>query len=267
MSFGSFFRNLGQRTTDGIVGVTSGTTPIRALDSPRAYRLVALVGVAAVALSGWLIYRNVFIATGLPKIADTQNANTVVASAELEKLKNKDTDGDGISDYNELYAYRTSPYLKDSDGDGIADGTELETGANPNCPQGKVCEGFRLLTSITDAKGNLTPEFLRKSLASAGVPQTALDKTDDASLLRIYQQVIKSQPVTNVNTNIATTNVPLTNSTSPSTTGLTLSQIQNLSSAEIRQLLVQNGIDRATLDAVDDATLKQIFTEAINTSQ
>ncbi len=36
-----------------------------------------------------------------------------------------DNDGDGISDYEEIFQYGTNPYLSDSDGDGIDDGTEL----------------------------------------------------------------------------------------------------------------------------------------------
>lgn len=292
MSLGSIFRNLGRHTTDGIVGVTSGTTPVGALDSPRAFRLVAFFGVVAIILSGWLIYRNVFRITALPTVTNSSNLNIVaVATAKLEILKNKDTDTDGISDYDELYNTRTSPYLKDSDGDGFLDGTEVQSGNDPNCPQGAVCEGYRLLTSIVDASGNLTPEFLRKSLLSAGVPQAALDKTDDASLLKIYQEIVASQPVSNTNTvntnssNTGATNQGLasslnvngvgsiadpTNTSTTATSGLTLAQLQNLDAAEIRQLLVDNGIDQATLSAVDDATLKQIYLESLtanNTNQ
>jgi hypothetical protein len=287
MSLGSIFRNLGRHTTNGIVGVTSGTTPVGALDSPRAFRLVAFFGVTAVLLSGWLIYHNVFRITALPKVVSAQNTNVVVDNDKLLALQNKDTDGDGISDYDELYISKTSPYLKDSDGDGIPDGTEAQSGTDPNCPEGKICEGFRVLTSIVDAKGNLTPAFLRKSLLSAGVPQAALDKTDDASLLRIYQEIVASQPVSNTNTantnstNTGATNQGLasslnvngvgsiadpTNASTTATSGLTLTQLQTLSSAEIRQLLIDNGIDQATLNSIDDATLKQIYLESLSTN-
>lgn len=262
---------MGKRTTDGVIGVTSGKTPIGALDSPRAFQWIALLGVVGVVLSGWIVMKNIITATALPK---TNTSNTSVAvAAELEKLKSKDTDGDAISDYDELYSLHTSPYLKDSDGDGTPDGTEYQNGTDPNCPQGKVCEGFRLLTSITDSNGNVTPEFLRKSLASAGVPQAALDQTDDASLLKIYQQVIQSQSGTNTNsgtTSNLNTNGKVSNSNSSNTnsasSGLSLAQLQNLSSNEIRQLLIDNGIDATTLNSVDDATLRQIFLESINTS-
>jgi len=58
---------------------------------------------------------------------------------QSEALKQKDTDRDGLSDYDELNAYQTSPYLPDTDSDGIPDAVELAQGTNPNCPQGKSC--------------------------------------------------------------------------------------------------------------------------------
>ena len=48
-----------------------------------------------------------------------------------DKLKELDTDGDGINDYDEMYYYNTNPYLSDTDGDGIPDGKEVALGMNP----------------------------------------------------------------------------------------------------------------------------------------
>lgn len=52
----------------------------------------------------------------------------------LEQAKTKDTDQDGLSDYDELYIYSTSPYLMDSDSDEITDKQEVDEGTDPNCP-------------------------------------------------------------------------------------------------------------------------------------
>lgn len=57
----------------------------------------------------------------------------------MQELKLKDTDRDGISDYDEQYVYRTSAYLGDSDSDGLSDAEEVAKGEDPNCPQGKNC--------------------------------------------------------------------------------------------------------------------------------
>jgi hypothetical protein len=42
-----------------------------------------------------------------------------------------DTDGDGLSDGDEVHVYHTNPLLWDTDGDGISDGVEVRTGSNP----------------------------------------------------------------------------------------------------------------------------------------
>jgi hypothetical protein len=44
---------------------------------------------------------------------------------------NPDTDGDGLSDGDEVHVYRTNPLLWDTDGDGISDGVEVKTGSDP----------------------------------------------------------------------------------------------------------------------------------------
>lgn len=55
---------------------------------------------------------------------------------DLEKLYGLnpfkvDTDDDGLSDYDELYKYKTNPTKPDSDGDGYNDGEEVNSGHNP----------------------------------------------------------------------------------------------------------------------------------------
>jgi len=44
---------------------------------------------------------------------------------------NGDTDGDGLSDYNEVYAYNTHPRIKDTDQDGQWDGDEVVCTSDP----------------------------------------------------------------------------------------------------------------------------------------
>jgi uncharacterized repeat protein (TIGR01451 family) len=47
---------------------------------------------------------------------------------------NPDTDGDGLSDGDEVHVYHTNPLLWDTDGDGISDGVEVKTGSDPLDP-------------------------------------------------------------------------------------------------------------------------------------
>jgi len=91
---------------------------------------------------------------------------------EMEALKKEDADEDGLSDYEELYLYRTSPYLKDSDSDGVEDRAEITQGQDPNCAPKMPCA---LATVET-----VNPETLRGSFlediaveASASLPPDA----------------------------------------------------------------------------------------------
>ncbi|MCC5908780.1 MAG: OmpA family protein [Balneolaceae bacterium] len=47
---------------------------------------------------------------------------------------NPDTDGDGLTDYEEIYVYGTDPLNPDTDGDGFSDGQEVEMGTDPLDP-------------------------------------------------------------------------------------------------------------------------------------
>lgn len=243
------------KTADSAVAFTSGEKPMQSLDTPQAYRLIVVIGVFAVAVSGWLAYR-VIVDVGTPsarRANANSNTNTTTAVAELSKLRDKDTDSDGIDDYTELFSSNTSPYLKDSDSDGQDDKAELSKGTDPNCPAGKNCTGSAILTTPTDASGDLSPDFLRQALKQAGVAQTTLDALSDDDLRRLYQDVLNENSETsNNNTN--------------SDTVTSLEELNNLSAAEIRQLLIESGVEASTLESVDDATLRQIFLEGLNTS-
>lgn len=140
--------------------------------------------------------------------------------AKLEELRTKDTDADKLSDYDELYVWKTSPYIQDSDSDGYDDKTEIESGNDPNCPQGTECRGassvasdnsdsatlpksdpLRLLAeparnqlfgskpmNFLDPLSGSSPEELRTMLRQLGVPDEQLKQIDDATLLQLYQE-------------------------------------------------------------------------------
>lgn len=69
--------------------------------------------------------------------------------------KFKDTDGDGLTDYEEKYIYGTDPRNPDTDGDGLKDGDEVKRGRNPLGP-GKLKDLF-----IPYAGNNYLPHALK----------------------------------------------------------------------------------------------------------
>lgn len=50
---------------------------------------------------------------------------------EMMLLKERDSDGDGLSDYDERYNQGTDPFIVDTDRDGITDGEEVAIGTDP----------------------------------------------------------------------------------------------------------------------------------------
>lgn len=132
----------------------------------------------------------------------------------------KDSDGDGVTDSDEVNIYHTSAYLEDSDSDGILDQQEISQGTDPNCAVGKDCSALEevidgtanAVASSTDILGfeesvasssdasvsnpnvtAVTPAMIRQELLTSGVEQETLDKISDAELLKIYEESINSQ--------------------------------------------------------------------------
>lgn len=134
----------------------------------------------------------------------------------VDALKYRDTDHDGLSDYDELYVYGTSPYLADTDSDGVPDGVEIQNGTNPLCDEKKNnCNGELGISSTAiptngvssstdlgveaptgtpvDLNAALSdPTQLRQMLLSAGVDKTILDNTSDADLLNMAKDILSS---------------------------------------------------------------------------
>ncbi len=131
-----------------------------------------------------------------------------VEEERIEGMKTKDTDGDTLTDFEETYVYKTSPYLADSDSDGSLDQDELKTGEDPNCPQDKNCAESGIASSLSpqaavasstaqieqDAMKQLfnpTPAQIRALLVQNGVKESDVAGIDDATLVELYQESLK----------------------------------------------------------------------------
>lgn len=184
-------------------------------EQPQKHRagawVVLLMGLAGLAIGvmQWRgSFRQVFATTGQRYKTPAQ-----IEAERIEAMKTKDTDADGLNDYEESYVYETSPYLQDSDSDGVDDKTELAQGEDPNCPKGKECGAF---------SGLIEAQATRSATASAELEQ--------------QEQVI-------------------------------LEQFMNPSPEEIRQLLLQSGVKPEELEGIDDATLLDLYRQALEEAE
>lgn len=180
----------------------------------------------------------------------------------LAELKAKDTDGDGLSDYDENYIYGTSPYLEDNDSDGYSDKLEIETGNDPLCPAGQKC----LVDSQTKATSkatssqttltaqplvnpyNISPAEIRQLLINSGLDQASLNEIDDTLLQQMFVQAYfetESQFGKKSNEVI-----------SQPTDELIIS-----SPAQLRELLIANGIPAEQVKAISDQELMNLYEE------
>lgn len=131
---------------------------------------------------------------------------------ELFRQQQSDTDGDGLNDYDELYVFKTSPYLADTDGDGYSDFVELQSGSDPTCAVGVVCADVyevtgieqdevsayletlsssgQALNDISSVLQSYGPEEIRQLLIDAGIPEEQLSSISNEDLQGLYQSVL-----------------------------------------------------------------------------
>jgi len=161
--------------------------------------------------------------SGVPALQTSMPFNlTVIADTDGDGLSdndeltvyftsptNPDSDGDGLSDGDEVLVYFTLPNDADSDGDGVDDGVEVSLGSNPNdntslpviadgdlaplgAPDG-LLNAADLLIAQRIVLGNLTPTLL--DLAHGDVyPVGAPDGVINISDLILIRQMVGVGP-------------------------------------------------------------------------
>lgn len=134
----------------------------------------------------------------------------------VDALKYRDTDKDGLSDYDELYRYGTSPYLYDTYGYGLSDKEVVEKNLPLCANAGKDCSDAGTVLS-TPSSGVSTstlgaapedfnalikdPNTIRKLLLENGMDKKTLDKVSDADLLLMVDQLMSSSTLAATTTN------------------------------------------------------------------
>lgn len=187
-------------------------------EQKAGFGFVVVSGCLTVLLGLFYVIKHVsapFLITYEGPVFETTAEKQAKAIAEQQK---KDTDGDGLNDYDELYVYKTSAYLADTDSDGYNDSSELSSGTDPNCPVGADCEntlsnsnatagssggsGFADSLAVpagatTDSTAAFTPEIanltvaqIRELLVQSGADQATVDSLSDAEIQELYDATL-----------------------------------------------------------------------------
>lgn len=181
--------------------------------------IFSICGVLTLLFSGWYLRAQIrapFMTPLRSLEASRKYVDERTRAAQLEEeQKLKDTDGDGVSDWDELNVYHTSPYLNDSDSDGIPDGVEIAQGTDPNCPKDRDCQlhldgvAQRSSTSsaqsllegvsqvhptlpVPTASGTMTPAQIKQFIISNHLGTEAdLQGLSDQALTELYQRAMR----------------------------------------------------------------------------
>ncbi len=201
-------------------------------------------------------------------------------SDPVEALHFRDTDRDGLTDFEEIYIYGTSAYLSDTDGDGIGDKEEIAQGKNPVCAEGTACDkqekdyspvqNLENWIKNPESQGSPfdisvilnDPEQIRLLLTSSGVDSSLLAGFTDAEMLQLGQEIFSSEDFQTA-MNIQMSNI----SKNPATTTPTKEELfanPNL----LREMILETGyVDKASLDKLTDEEVKKAAEQMFDFSQ
>jgi len=169
------------------MGGASSSSPLSSLPRRQKKAVFGLSILAIAILAVWIWQFNSRL-TGpftpnKEEVAAAQKAAQEQEAAALAE-RTKDTDNDGLTDWDEINVYKTSPYLVDTDGDGVSDFDEVRQGTDPLCAEGSNCG---LLAANPEDTTNLetgTPADNPASLIDQELLILALSGQGDANTMR-----------------------------------------------------------------------------------
>jgi hypothetical protein len=207
-------------------------------EESRSQEKLVIAAVAAIGLVtvvfGFMSLRRSIVAPFAGQGAGDYKTPSQLQAEALEALKTVDTDSDQLSDYDELYIFRTNPYLDDTDSDGIIDSTEIAASSDPNCPQGQTCRVASLEPGTGGAVGG--------GSASEDVSVEDLTPEQQATLAFIELFGDPTQ---------------LTREQAEST-------VRELPEQKLRDFFIAMGVPAETVDDADEETLRDLTIEALS---
>lgn len=191
----------------------------RSMPRPQKAAVLTLSALGLAIIGFWFWQFSSHIKSPFTIIEPSKNSSLANRTIDLHNI---DSDSDGLSDYDEINTYRTSPYLEDSDSDGLSDQKEVQKGSDPNCPEGQNCSlpaavvssspasqagigtDLEIDTEITSTstlenmmKGQLDAASLRALLIENGADKAILDQISDEDLMASYRNTLESQNTNN----------------------------------------------------------------------
>lgn len=236
-------------------------TDNRQTGQPQAYPRSMIAGVIVLcALIGVLVYWQMQynLALEIPLFGEGEMAFEQIQQGLLEmsdeQLKLQDSDRDGLTDFEELRVYGSSPYIADTDSDGITDFDEVRQGGDPNCPQGENCfspqtyEGERQQSDYSFESEEIQqladdPQQLRLLLIQQGLSADIVNQMDDQSLQILAQEALSSL-------------------TEPSLENF--EELENITVEQLRTLLIQSGVNQEELEVFSDEQLQQLYSQLLS---
>lgn len=97
--------------------------------------VLSVCGALAIGLSVFRLRASVFepFMVDASELTDTKKIVGLTPEEEAAKLKRLDTDGDGLSDWDEINVTKTNPNLRDTCGDGVTDNVRALSGKGTGC--------------------------------------------------------------------------------------------------------------------------------------
>ncbi|HOZ37077.1 MAG TPA: hypothetical protein PLR18_04615 [bacterium] len=193
------------------------------------FGVLVFLGMATLILGTLQLGKNINIG-GNNNTSNSATTGEEETELTITQLKNNDTDQDGLSDFDELYVYSTSPYLKDSDSDNHGDKEEIDQGFDPNCPKGQDCRGTSGATNTNTNTSSTTSATGEESQGLTGIGLGTTIETETSRTLTAEEK----------------------------------EQLKQLTPAQLRELLLSTGnITEEQLNQISDEDLLQAVQESL----
>lgn len=186
--------------------------------------LLLIFGFMTIGLGGLQIRNNIFNPFAV-RLTEADDLQSLFENQDM-KLQSIDTDRDGLSDWEELNFYETSPYLSDTDSDGLDDKIELDSGKDPLCPEGGDCALYQGELPDVEKETDVSPLSDNVSTPNDILVDSGLKGEEELDTLTVFES------------------------------------IQDVN--KLRELLLGTGsIGKEQLDEIDDATLMALVDEMV----